>query len=192
MQWSKIVALLTSTVLLLSLLNIQVTNAANIEIDLNGTVSNAIDGDTFYVTAKNGTQYRVRLADVDAPERDEIGYTEAKEYLNSLIYEKTVYLDVDDIYTWDNYGAGNRIVCITYVYYNSTHYLNTNEALFEAGKVEKKEYANEFNPYTWDLYISKQENPEFPTTTLFVATVIIVLIIIFLQRRRRWSQTRFL
>jgi micrococcal nuclease len=136
------VAMLLLNVMMLSF---SIASSTNVEVELNGAVVSVIDGDTFDMVATNGTQYRVRLADVDAPERGEVGYTEAKEYLKRLIYDKTVYLDVDDLYKWDNYGSGSRLVCVVYIEYNTTHYLNVNEALVKAGYVQKKEYANEFN-----------------------------------------------
>ncbi|MEM2107994.1 MAG: thermonuclease family protein [Candidatus Bathyarchaeia archaeon] len=160
------------------------------EVELNGAVVSIIDGDTFDMVATNGTQYRIRLADIDAPERDEAGYTEAKKYLEMLVYGKAVYLDVDDLYTWDNYGSGSRLVSVVYIDYNLTHYLNVNEALAKAGHAEKREYANEFNPYHWSLYTPKQENIGFPYTSLLaliaialIAFSILHVILKFLRRK---------
>ncbi len=114
--------------------------------ELNGTVTQVVDGDTFRILTENGTQYAIRMADVNASERGQVGYDEAKSFLNSLICRKIVYLDVDNLYTWDNRGQGSRIVAIPYVDFNSTHFLNVNEAMFQGGYVEKKDYSNEFNP----------------------------------------------
>jgi micrococcal nuclease len=49
---------------------------------------------------------------VNAPERREPGYYEAKDSLSSLNYGWRVYLDVDDLYVMDKY---DRIVCVVYV-----------------------------------------------------------------------------
>jgi len=184
MLQQKIVTTLTATILLFAMLNSTLVKASSFEIDAKGTASSVIDGDTYDISASNGTQYRVRLADVNAPERDNTGYNEAKEYLTTLIDGKSVYLDVDDVYTWDAHGTGNRIVCVTYVEYNSTHYLNVNEALFEEGLGEKKEYDNEFNPYVWTLYVPKQESLEFPSTAILagIAVVLVALVVIYLIR----------
>lgn len=71
-----------------------------------------VDGDTFNVTSGD----TIRLADIDAPEQDENGYLAAKNYLISLVYGKTVYLDVDDLSGADPYG---RLICVAFVEYNS-------------------------------------------------------------------------
>ena len=85
------------------------------------------------------------MADVDAPESGESGYYEAKNFLISLVDEKTVYLDIDDVYETGPYG---RLICVVYVEYNSTHYTNVNKALLVEGVAVIKNYDNEFNPYT--------------------------------------------
>lgn len=125
----------------------------NGEVDEIGVVTKIVDGDTFDIIATNGTEFRIRLADVDANESGEVGYAEAKEYLRGLIFGKTVYLDVDDLYVWDYEGKGDRLVCVTYVDYNSTHWENVNEALVGGGYAEVDNYLNEFNPYSWVLYV---------------------------------------
>jgi len=157
----------------------------NFEIDLEGIANNVIDGDTFDMTASNGTQYRIRLADVDAPERYEEGYSESGEYLRDLVSGESVYLDIDDLYVWDNHGNGNRLVAIIYINYNSSYLLNVNEALFQAGHLLKREYDNEFTPYNWSLYVSLQESPEFPSTIIAVVVIAALLLALTFTRRRQ-------
>jgi len=118
------------------------------EIDLVATVYRVIDGDTFDAFPSG----RVRLADINAPELSEAGGQEAKNALTSLILNKKVYLDVDDLYVMDKY---NRLVCVVYVDYNSTHVLNVNKWLIENGYAQITDYSNEFNPNTWTLYSRK-------------------------------------
>jgi len=88
---------------------------------------------------------RVRLADIDAPESD----INAKNYLSSLIYDKFVYVDIDDIY---GKGYYDRWICVVYVRHNSTHVLNVNYAMVLNGYAVIDNYYNEFNPYDWKLY----------------------------------------
>lgn len=71
-------------------------------------VNDVIDGDTFD-TAEG---FRIRLADIDAPETGETGYLESAEYLELLIEDKTVVLDIDNITVTDPYG---RYVCLVFV-----------------------------------------------------------------------------
>ena len=128
------------------------------EVDKTSTVTRVIDGDTFDIS----TGERIRLADIDAPEYYESGYSQAKEYLSSLIDGKTVYLDVDDVYTYDYNGKGDRLVCVAYVDYDSTHLMNVNKALSDEGHAVISNFNNEFNPYSWSLFIPKDGAPEYP------------------------------
>jgi len=161
------------------------------EVDKTSTVTRVIDGDTFDIA----TGERIRLADVDAPEYYESGYTEATEYLESLIDGKTVYLDVDDIYTYDYRGTGDRLVCVAYVDYDSTNLMNVNEALLEEGYAEISNYYNEFDPNSWSLLVPKEtadatQSPSpsiTPTSTptpesdsdLFTEDILNVAVVIF-------------
>ena len=79
---------------------------------------------------------RIRLADIDSPDRGEVGYQEARNYILSLVLDQEVFLDIDDIYETDIY---DRFIAVTYVCYNSTHLLNINKVLLE------KNYANLMN-----------------------------------------------
>lgn len=62
-------------------------------------VINVLDGDTFE-TDKSMT---IRMIGIDAPNRGEEGYIEAKEYLNDLIGGEEVGLEYDN-YQEDKYG----------------------------------------------------------------------------------------
>ena len=116
------------------------------DFDLTAHVYRVVDGDTF-----DGFPCgRVRLADINTPERGEDGYSEAKEALTLLILNKKVYLDVDDLYVIDRY---NRLVAVVYLEYNSTHFLNVNKWLLVSGYAKVSDYPNEFNPSEWSLYV---------------------------------------
>ena len=54
---------------------------------LKGRVVRVVDGDSIYLA---GVDKQIRLFGVDAPERDEPLYAEAKEYLNELVYNQTL------------------------------------------------------------------------------------------------------
>ncbi|NED96554.1 hypothetical protein G1H11_14685 [Phytoactinopolyspora alkaliphila] len=55
-------------------------------------VTRVIDGDTFDAELADGATERVRIAQVDTPERDECGYDEATAALEDLILGTTVAL----------------------------------------------------------------------------------------------------
>ena len=118
------------------------------EVDLVATVYKVVDGDTFDAFPSG----RVRLADINAPELDEAGGQEAKDALTNLVLNKKVYLDVDDLYVMDKY---NRLICVVFIDYNSTHVLNVNKWLIENGYAQTTDYSNEFDPDTWTLYNKK-------------------------------------
>jgi len=119
----------------------QNTSTRTILIDLIGTCTRVIDGDTFELSSGK----RIRLADIDAPESYESGYTTSTNALSSWILSETVYLDIDDIFETDIYG---RYVCVVYVEYG-TGYANVNNVLLTNGYAELSDYYNEFDPSVW-------------------------------------------
>ncbi|MDD1775737.1 MAG: thermonuclease family protein [Candidatus Methanomethylicus sp.] len=160
---------------------------ASYEIELSSSVVKVIDGDTFDIS----TGDRIRMADIDTPESGMPGYSEAKDYLNVLIGGKTVHLDIDDKYRHDT--TGTRLVAVVYVDYNSTHYLNVNKAMAVGGYTELKDYDNEFNPYTWTLYVPMDQDassgvPGLSLMLIFLA-IAVIMVLLFLGskgRRRRF------
>ena len=98
------------TLLITSTLSV---SAASVEVDSVCVVYSVIDGDTFDAFPTG----RVRLADIDAPDSGS-GSTEARNFLNSQIGQKLVYLNVDDVGVIDSW---QRLVCVVYVRYNQTH-----------------------------------------------------------------------
>lgn len=151
------------------------------EIDATTIVDWVIDGDTFDTTSGD----RVRLADIDAPESGEPGYYDAKNSLISLVYGKTVYLDIDDIYETDKYG---RLVCVVYVKSSSTHYKNINKALLVEGVAVIMNYHNEFDPYIWTLYVDKDAIPEFSSLLILPLFMIATLLVVIIYKRKRQSE----
>jgi hypothetical protein len=124
-------------------------NTFSIEIDEISIATYIVDGDTFDIA----TGHRIRLADVDTPETYEVGFREASQFLSYLIYNKRIYLDIDDVYVYDI--GGERLVCLVYIDFNSTHYLNVNKALLVSNHARLSNYENEFNPMTWTQFMSK-------------------------------------
>ncbi len=78
-------------------------------------------------------------------------------------------------------------MAVPYVDFNATHFLNVNEAMFQGGYVEKKDYSNEFSPYSWDLYEPKnlvsEPPPNFYYFLLLLFVVFGVIATIGLRRR---------
>jgi micrococcal nuclease len=175
--------LLASMLLVFILLAVQFVRCA--EIDMTSYVSSVHDGDTFTLT----TGEKIRLADLNAPELGQPGSYEARDYLDSLVYHQTVYMDVDDLYRTDSFG---RLVCVVYVDYNSTHYLNVNKALIDGGYAEARNYDNEFNFNSFVLYLP-QAQPDQPivdgfpfglTGAVIVFGIIALLVFLMALKKR--------
>jgi hypothetical protein len=152
---------------------ITLLNMVSPEFDMVSQVSGIVDGDTFDIASGD----RIRLADIDTPEQWASGYEQASNFLEQIIYDETVYLDVDDINRWDS--TGNKLACVAYVNYNLTHYMNVNKALLEMDYAVVWENDNEFNPATWNLYISKV-SPESRRNLMFVSAALGILSTLFI------------
>ena len=144
------------------------------EFDRIATVEWVIDGDTF----RTVDDERIRLADINTPEINSSGYWEATDYMISTVKNKVVFLDIDDKYIYDDQGDGSRLVCVVYVDYNQTHYLNVNKALLENELAVIWEHDNEFNPYNWNLFVSKNSIPEFSSWVVLPVFLIISAVVL--------------
>ena len=81
------------------------------------------------------------------------------------------------------------MICVVYVSCNSTHYLNVNQALIEGNYAEMVNYDNEFSPYSWELYVNKNDIPEFPTWIILTLFVSVTLTVLLLSKRLTKSGT---
>ena len=154
------------------------------EIDATAVVVDVHDGDTFHLDRIVNGSNTIRMADINASELGQPLFYEARDFLSGLVLHKTVYLDIDDVYVYDYSGTGDRLVCVVYVDYNSTHYVNVNEALLVADLAEKEEYDNEFNADTWNLYVPKTDLvPEFPTPIILILLMLPGIVVVIARRR---------
>ncbi len=136
------------------------------EVDDVVLVTRVVDGDTFDCRSLiTGASYRVRLADVNAPELYTAEGKAAKGFLASLIQGRRVYLDIDDLYHTDKYG---RVVAVAYLRANETHLVNVNLLLVRKGYAEVVDYRNEFNPRLWSLYVYYPAGEELQAKTITV------------------------
>jgi endonuclease YncB( thermonuclease family) len=148
------VAYVTALVFVLVLL-VPVVSAY--EFQAYGYVTRVVDGDTVwfhsYYGYRAGETFKVRFADINAPEIYTDEGKESKAALEWLLdtYGRYVYLDVDDIYETDHYGRVVAVVYLPFWYYG--YALNVNEWLVESGYASIWDHYNEFDPYSWSLWV---------------------------------------
>jgi micrococcal nuclease len=65
-------------------------------INFGGTVTRVIDGDTLNVVTREGDTITIRLALIDAPERNEPGFDEAKNFITEQCLNKNAEVDPDN------------------------------------------------------------------------------------------------
>jgi len=87
--FSIIIVSLFSFALLVS--NLYSNSEEQDDIELEGIVNYVIDGYTLDIN-----DIRIRLALVDAPERGQDGYKEAREFVKNLCFNKKGEVDIDD------------------------------------------------------------------------------------------------
>ncbi len=75
-----------------------------------GVVTKVIDGDTLDVKAKDGKTIAIRLALVDAPETNEPGYTQAKNFVSQNCLNKEAVVDPDN----NQNPSFSRLVAVVY------------------------------------------------------------------------------
>jgi len=117
----------------------------------NGTITEVIDGDTLDVN-----NVRIRLALIDAPERNETGYSEALHFVESSCKVGTqAKVDEDDRQKGGSFG---RMIALVYCGYKS---ISINEAILGSGLATiYPEFCNisEFATSSWAIkYCSEKE-----------------------------------
>ncbi len=90
-----------------------------IHYDNTGKCVEVIDGNTIQVYGVG----KVQLSQIQTPDINESGFSDAKKFTESLCLGKTVYLDIDNAQPQDKYGRTLAIV-----YTNTT---DINKALIE-------------------------------------------------------------
>ncbi len=174
-----------------------------VEIDAEIQVTKVIDGDTIRAIVKNvynkqydyllGKEVRVRLADINAPEKDTPEGEKATKRLKQLLEEaQRYYINIDDRYVTDKYG---RIIAILYIE-KEGKLVNVNAKLVAEGHATIWDHENEFNPSTWtktetplplqtsDQPINTASKNSYIQTILAVAALLIVALLVISATRK--------
>ena len=96
------------------------------------TVASITDGDTIRVMLTDGSNEPVRLIGIDAPESNEPGYADSKDFLSGLLDDGQVVLLVSDVSDRDRFGR-----LLRYIYVGETF---INEEMVENGQAVAVEY----------------------------------------------------
>lgn len=190
---------------LATLSSLVATSGSCDSFDVIGVTIRVVDGDTFIVRVEcvsgkltsvigASLEYRVRLADINAPELSTPEGVASRDALDRLLHGRTVLLDVDDVSVFDRYG---RLVAVAYIEYNNTHLLNVNKWLIDSGYARVWDHVNEFKPQDWELYVVKQTEPTGtphesprehtldPKTLLAILTLILLTTLLIILAKRR-------
>ena len=121
--------------------------------EVNGVVTNVVDGDTLDVSVTSGNTFvtngdviRIRLADVDCPEtrgsKSCQAGKDASEFTRKTLSNQVVWLDLDNKTGKDKYGRWIAVIYIDGV--------NFNKELLIKGYATVDDYTNnEFDPKSW-------------------------------------------
>jgi micrococcal nuclease len=109
---------------------------------IKGKVVSITDGDTFKLLTQDSTLYRIRLANIDCPERKQPFSKRAKQFTSDAIFGKMV--------TVEKLSADRNSRIIGIVHYNDTLVLN--EELLKAG------FAWHYRKYSKDEYLQILED----------------------------------
>jgi micrococcal nuclease len=100
------------------------SNKSLFENNNEGIITKVIDGDTLNIRTDSGNTMTIRLVLVDAPELNEAGYAEAREFVTENCLNRSAVVDPDN----NQDLSYDRVVAV--VYCNG---FNINEAVLQSG-----------------------------------------------------------
>ena len=122
-----ITLILTTEIILQSQILGEDTFASTESIPANnfdGIVTRVIDGDTLDIRTNDGNSITIRLVLVDAPESNELGYNEAKDFVTQNCLDRPAIIDPDN----NQDLSHGRLVALVYC-----DGININEAVIAIG-----------------------------------------------------------
>lgn len=133
-----------------------------------GTCIQVIDGDTIdFQDSTSNNIIRVRLVGVNTPENGALGYSASKKFVEKLILNQEISLNIDSRKQQDNYG---RTLAIVIINNKNLNEILLNERLAEVMYIPP----SEFNPNTWvDDIIDEVPESSPKTETIQLPSTII-------------------
>ncbi len=124
--------------------------------EVMGQVINVISGDSLGIQMLIGDSRTraidsIKLADIEAPSTVTQKGKAAKEYVYSLLKNKTVYLDIDNS-TSTGRNEWSQLICVIYLMDDDFRpvWPPVNRMIVDAGQAQiNNDTSNEFNPSSW-------------------------------------------
>lgn len=153
---------LSSLLLVISLLSFNTNKEVKPTI-LLGKVVGIMDGDTFKLLAKDSTVVKVRLANIDCPEKKQSFSTKAKDFVSEAIFNKNVTVQVlkkdryrrliANVFYGDSINLNHQLVkkglAWHYVKYSKDTILQSLEDDAKKDKVGLWQDSNAISPWEW-------------------------------------------
>ena len=121
-----------------------------------------VDGDTIWVRCYKGFKanetFKVRFADINAPEIETVPGKQSKAFLERFFekHSKHLLLCVD---TKKIYGKYGRVVAVVFIPLNKSCYINLNKYIIDRGYAEPVDYYNSFHPWQWKREVICGKSP---------------------------------
>ncbi|WP_299386780.1 thermonuclease family protein [uncultured Lacinutrix sp.] len=153
---------LSSLLLVISLLSFNTNKEVKPTI-LLGKVVGIMDGDTFKLLTKDSTVVKVRLANIDCPEKKQSFSTKAKDFVSEAIFNKHVTVQVlkkdryrrliANVFYGDSINLNHQLVkkglAWHYVKYSKDTILQSLEDNAKKDKVGLWQDLNAISPWQW-------------------------------------------
>jgi endonuclease YncB( thermonuclease family) len=137
---------------------------------LTGKVIGIMDGDTFKLLTPDSTVVKVRLANIDCPEKKQPFCNRAKEFTSQAIFGKTVCIDVLKkdryrrsiaiVFYNDSLNLNNELIinglAWHYIKYSKDPELQTMEDIARKNKIGLWQEVNAIPPWEWREYKKKK------------------------------------
>ena len=130
---------------------------------ITGKVVSIMDGDTFKLLTKDSTTVKVRLANIDCPEKKQAYATKAKQFVSNAIFSKNVTVQVlkkdryrrliAHVYYGDSINLNHQLVkhglAWHYVKYSKDSVLQKLEDQAKNKKIGLWQDPNAISPWQW-------------------------------------------
>lgn len=130
---------------------------------ITGKAVGIMDGDTFKLLTKDSTILKVRLANIDCPEKKQAFSTKAKEFVSQAVFSKQVTVEVlkkdryrrliANVFYGDSIHLNHQLVqnglAWHYVKYSKDTILQSLEDQAKANKIGLWQDPNAISPWEW-------------------------------------------